>query len=168
MSVEIRPLTDAEVASADAVLPLHRLDAGTGFYLVAWNGGDAVGHAYLALTPPPEIQDMYVVPELRSRGIGTALLSAAEDEARARGAARLTLTVSVENAHARRLYERHGYAECEIPPKRVTGTILLRGEPYEVDDTLVTLANDLQRPRVDFRPARSSSCCNRTEGGSRP
>ncbi len=143
MTLEIRLLAQTELALVDARLPLHRLDAGTGFYLVAWDGGEPVGHAYLALTSPPEVQDMYVLPELRGRGIGTALLDAAEDEARARGAARLTLTVSVENARARRLYARHGYAECGVPPKRVRGTILLRGEPYDVDDTLITLARSL-------------------------
>ena len=143
MNVEIRPLADAELAIADARLPLHRLDAGTGFYLVGWDGGEPAGHAYLALTSPLEVQDMYVLPELRGRGIGTALLNAAEDEARSRGATRLTLTVGVDSAGARRLYERQGYADCEIPPKRVKGTILLRGEPYDVDDTLITLAKSL-------------------------
>ena len=143
MTVEIRPLADAELAAADARLPLHRLDAGTGFYVVAWDGGHPVGHAYLALTSPLEVQDMYVLPELRGRGIGTALLRAAEDEARTRGATRLTLTVGVDNAGARQLYERHGYVGCDIPPKRVQGTILLRGQPYDVDDTLITLAKNL-------------------------
>jgi GNAT superfamily N-acetyltransferase len=142
VTIEIRPLTDAELTAADARLPLHRLDQPGGFYLVAWDAGAPVGHAHLAPSPL-EVQDMYVIPELRGRGIGTALLHAAEDEARSRGATRLTLTVGVDNARARRLYERHGYGECEIPPKRVEGTILLRGEPYEVDDTLITLARDL-------------------------
>ena len=143
MSLDVRPLAAVEVAVADARLPLHRLHQSDGFYLVAWEGGEPVGHAHLALTSPLEVQDMYVLPELRGRGIGTTLLRAAEDEARVRGATRLTLTVGVDNAGARRLYEHHGYAECELPPKRVKGTILLRGEPYDVDDTLITLAKNL-------------------------
>ncbi len=143
MRIEIRPLTGPETPAVDAILPLHRLDQGEGFYVIAWTGGEPVGHAYLAVTSPFEVQDMFVLPELRGRGIGTALLHATEDEARARGATRLALTVSVDNAGARRLYESQGYAECEIPPKRVKGTILLRGEPYDVDDTLITLAKGL-------------------------
>ena len=143
MTLEIRPLADDDLSHVDALLPLHRLDAATGFYLVAWKDGEPVGHAHLALTSPLEVQDMYVLPELRGRGIGAALLAAAEDEARARGAERLTLTVSADNADARRIYERHGYAEDGTPPKRVRGTILLRGVPFDVDDTLITLAKDL-------------------------
>ena len=53
---------------------------------------------------------MAVEPELRHRGIGTALLRAAEDEARQRGLPYIALMVTEQNEAARLLYERAGYA----------------------------------------------------------
>ena len=52
---------------------------------------------------------MAVKPERRGAGIGTALLAAAEDEARRCGLPYMALMVTEENAVARRLYERAGY-----------------------------------------------------------
>ncbi|MEO7150045.1 MAG: GNAT family N-acetyltransferase [Rhodanobacteraceae bacterium] len=45
----------------------------------------------------------------RGRGLGAALLQAAEREARARDCDTLRLEVRTDNAPAIRLYERHGY-----------------------------------------------------------
>jgi aminoglycoside 6'-N-acetyltransferase len=50
-----------------------------------------------------------VLPEWRGRGLGTALLAAAEDWARTQGAERMILDLDVHNEGARRLYERVGY-----------------------------------------------------------
>jgi ribosomal protein S18 acetylase RimI-like enzyme len=50
-----------------------------------------------------------VAPDFRRRGIGRALLDAAAEEARARGARRLTLRVLGPNTTARRLYESAGF-----------------------------------------------------------
>jgi [ribosomal protein S18]-alanine N-acetyltransferase len=120
------------------VLGLARLDQGDGFYLVAWDGGEPLGHAHLALTDPPELQDVSVRPEHRRRGIASALTAAAEREGGARGFDRLRVTVSVDNAAAQTLYRNRGYVETGIPPKRFRGTIVLRTGPVEVDDTLLT------------------------------
>ena len=54
------------------VLGLARLDQGDGFYLVAWERGEPLGHAHLALTDPPKLQDVSVRPEQRRRGIASA------------------------------------------------------------------------------------------------
>ena len=92
----------------------------------------------------PEVQDVYVLPDRRRRGIATRLTGAAEDEARARGFARISLSVSAEgNDAARNLYDALGYRDAGLEPVRVLGTILLRGEPFDVDDTLVYLSKDL-------------------------
>ena len=61
--------------------------------------GGACGH----------IGDIVVAPEARGQGVGTALLAAAEDWARARGHRLITLNVFLDNAAARRVYERAGY-----------------------------------------------------------
>jgi hypothetical protein len=43
----------------------------------------------------------------------------------------------------RRLYDRLGYVDAGVEPVRVSGTIMLRGRPFEVDDTLVYLKKAL-------------------------
>lgn len=154
--IDVRLLRSAELELADAVLPLSRLDAG-GEYLVAWDGAAPVGHAHLAWIETelggPEIQDVYVLPERRREGIATALTQAAERLVTERGHDRCSLSVGAGNEPALRLYERLGYADAGLPPKRVRGTILLRGEPFEVDDTLLYL---VKRLPVDFASSRSS------------
>ena len=121
-----------------AFLGLSRLNQGNGFYLVAWEEDEPLGHAHLALTDPPELQDVSVRPEHRRRGVASALTRAAEQEARSRGFDCLTLTVAVENAQAQALYRSLGYVDTGVPPKRVQGTILIRTGPIEVDETLLT------------------------------
>lgn len=142
---EIRELSPTDIGSVTAVLGLARLDQGNGFYLVAWNGRDPLGHAYLALTDPPELQDVEVRPEHRRRGVATALAGAAEGIVAKRGCDRLRLTVSVDNTAAQMLYLGLGYAEVGIPPRRVQGTIQIRSGPIEVDDTLLTWEKRLGR-----------------------
>jgi GNAT superfamily N-acetyltransferase len=143
----IRVLSDDEIAAVDAVLPLSRLDS-VQTYLVAWDGDEPVGHAHVAWegghVGEPEIQDMYVLPARRGQGIGAALVEAAERLAAERGHERMSLSVG-EAAEARRLYERLGYVDAGVPPVRVQGTIMIRGEPLEVDDTLVYLVKSLAR-----------------------
>jgi ribosomal protein S18 acetylase RimI-like enzyme len=57
-----------------------------------------------------------VVPETRRRGVGKSLLGHAEDEARRRGRAGLSIIVSDTNDSARRLYELAGYRETAQRP----------------------------------------------------
>jgi [ribosomal protein S18]-alanine N-acetyltransferase len=134
----IRPLVPDEIERVGTVLGLARLNQGNGFYLVAWADDRPLGHAHLALTDPPELQDVSVRPEYRRRGVASALTASAEREVRDRGFDRLRLTVSVENTAAQALYRRLGYGDVGIPPKRVRGTIKIRTGPLEVDDTLLT------------------------------
>jgi GNAT superfamily N-acetyltransferase len=143
--IAVRPLTEEDTATVDAVLPLSRLDS-VQTYLVAWDEDAPVGHAHVAWegghVGAPEIQDMYVLPERRGAGIGAALVGAAERLAVQRGHGRMSLSVGEASA-ARRLYERLGYRDAGVPPVRVEGTIMIRGEPLEVDDTLVYLVKPL-------------------------
>ncbi len=151
MDVRIAELRPADVELVDRHLPLHRLrepldEQST--YLIAWEGEEPVGHAHIAWSDTelslPEIQDVFVQPEYRRRGIATALTRAAEWEASARQHQRITLSVSQDgNEVARRLYERLGYVPADHPPVRVVGDIMLRGRPFAVDDTLVYLIKTL-------------------------
>jgi len=86
--------------------------------VVALLAGDpAVGLALLTLRPNvwcrgsvALLDELYVVPADRRRGIGAALLQRAEQECRRRGGELLEINVDGEDTDARRFYERHGYA----------------------------------------------------------
>jgi GNAT superfamily N-acetyltransferase len=60
------------------------------------------------------VEDLAVAPESRSRGIGKALLAAARDWARERGATHLELDSADARADAHRFYEREGAAYRSI------------------------------------------------------
>ena len=154
--IDVRELSKAEVAQVDARLPLSRLD-GVQTYLIAWDDGEPVGQAHVAWERTtlgvPEIQDVFVPEELRGQGIGTRLSAAAEELARARGYAEVSISASVANEGALRLYRRLGYHEADLPLQRIKGTIVIRGTPVEVDDTLLYLVKSLA---VDSGPSRSS------------
>lgn len=55
------------------------------------------------------INNVAILPELRGRGIGTALMRRVMEEARRLGAKRATLEVRASNEGARKLYERLGF-----------------------------------------------------------
>ncbi|MEV7888229.1 GNAT family N-acetyltransferase [Streptomyces sp. NPDC002817] len=98
-----------------------RQEAGESTYLVAWLEGRPVGNTELRRTgcaapevtvDPPEINALDVFPErLRSRGIGTALIRAAEGLARERGLTVVGIGIGVgkDNPRAAALYARLGY-----------------------------------------------------------
>ncbi len=60
-----------------------------------------------------EIKRMYVVPDLRGRGVARRLLQELEDLGRGLGYVIARLDTGPRQAGARRLYEREGYAEVE-------------------------------------------------------
>jgi GNAT superfamily N-acetyltransferase len=72
------------------------------------------GFSTFAARPLLNVHDLAVLPEYRGRGIGRALLAAAEQRARARGCAKLTLEVLETNDGARRLYESFGFRDFEL------------------------------------------------------
>src|SRR5687768_11945664 len=130
--LQIRALASSEVDQVTEVLGLARLHQGDGFYLVAWRDDVPVGHAHLALTDPPELQDVSVRPAYRRRGVASALAGAAEQAVVARGFARVRLSVSVDNEAALVMYRQLGYRDAGVPPKRVHGTIRARTGTLEV------------------------------------
>ncbi len=138
MELQVKALAPEEVASVSERLGLARLHQGNGHYLVAWQGGEPVGHAYLALTDPPEMQDVQVRPGHRRQGVATTLCAAVEAEAEARGFDRVRLEVSAQEPAVQTLYRRLGYRDAGVPPRRVLGTVHIRTGPLEVDDTLLT------------------------------
>jgi ribosomal protein S18 acetylase RimI-like enzyme len=93
-------------------------DPRLGGVLLATEGGEAVGHAVLTLSFSMEygglrafVDDLYVSPAARARGVGYALLCAVRSECAARGVRALHVEVGPENGQARRLYARAGYVD---------------------------------------------------------
>jgi GNAT superfamily N-acetyltransferase len=63
--------------------------------------------------PVALLDELYVAPELRGRGLGSTLLTAAEAITRERGGELLEINVDGDDIDARRFYERHGYTNTE-------------------------------------------------------
>lgn len=63
--------------------------------------------------PAMLLDELYVVPEQRNRGIGSDLLDAVEAEVRRRGGGILEINVDGDDTDARRFYVRHGYSDVE-------------------------------------------------------
>ncbi len=107
---------------------IERQMDGKDVYLIVWLDGIPVGHAQIAWAWQPEhpdameallygqavLMDVYVVDALRSRGIGSRLLLAVDEQARQRNAPLIGLGVATDNPRARALYERHGYVDAGI------------------------------------------------------
>lgn len=102
------------------------------------DGGRVIG--YIRLRPPTslpsnahilQIQGLAVAEDARGHGVGRALLRAALDEARRRGARRISLRVLGHNTPARALYASEGFVVEGV----LTGEFLL-GDEY-VDDVLM-------------------------------
>jgi GNAT superfamily N-acetyltransferase len=84
-----------------------------GVYLVGMlDGAPACGGGVKALGEGiAEIKRMYVIPELRGRGIGRELLAALEDVARDLGHAVVRLDTAAHPPRLRRMYLAAGYRE---------------------------------------------------------
>ncbi|MFB1064030.1 N-acetyltransferase family protein [Natrinema sp. H-ect4] len=94
--------------------------------LVARLEGDIVGFASVSIergtleldSTRGMLSNIYVEPAVRGRGIGTALLEAAEESVAERGADELLLEVMADNEAARRFYRRQGYDEFRVTMSR--------------------------------------------------
>ena len=90
----------------------HHLHSPTAIVLTAADGSGLLGKAVVFLRARSDIARLYsiaVADAARGRGLGEALLAAAEDAAREHACARMRLEVRQDNSAAIRLYERLGY-----------------------------------------------------------
>lgn len=98
----------AHLSSGDLVaVVVERDDAAVAFALLSprvsvWYAGQVA-----------ILDELYVVPELRSRGIGGRLLAFVEEHLVAGGFECLEINVDGDDVDARRFYERHGYRNQE-------------------------------------------------------
>lgn len=145
LAPEIRPLAEDEIPLLDAHLDPERLAGrhhdrftqqqdGRLTYLIAWLDGIPIGHtmvrwegttdAFVAerISGCAHVEDLFVMPEYRSRGIGTRILAHGERLAMERGFGRIGLAVGIDNPRARALYERLGYADTGFGAFEIGGT----------------------------------------------
>jgi ribosomal protein S18 acetylase RimI-like enzyme len=94
------------------------LAAGELVVLLAGEGPDGFSQFRLKRShytgrPDAHVEELYVVPGLRGRGIGRALLEATMEAAREAGATHIELTTGEDDAEARGLYESAGFTNRE-------------------------------------------------------
>jgi len=95
---------------------LERLEQDQSVILLAFADGAAIGFTQLypsfssgAMAPIFILNDLFVAPEARGRGAGSALLEAAAAYGRRSGALRLVLSTEITNTTAQSLYEKTGW-----------------------------------------------------------
>jgi ribosomal protein S18 acetylase RimI-like enzyme len=95
----------------------------SGELTVLLDGDPAAGFALLRFRPALVtetlecyLQELYVVPDRRGRGIGRALMEAAMETARERGATYMDLGTGEDDVAARALYESLGFSNREGKP----------------------------------------------------
>ena len=110
---------DADVI-AERAAPLIE----SGEITVIFAGAEPDGFAQLRFRPSlytgaldAHLEELYVVPERRGHGLGRALLDAAMEFSRERGAARIDLGTSEADVAARALYESAGFTNFEGGPE---------------------------------------------------
>jgi ribosomal protein S18 acetylase RimI-like enzyme len=123
--------------------------------LVAWRNDRPLGWVMLhwgdvAFAPAEwkgkhlHLEQLQVLEEHRNRGIGSALLAAAERAASDRRREFVSLGVGIDNPNAHRLYERLGYRDAGLAPIEDGGEFLDRnGNKHRWRETWVFLLKDL-------------------------
>ena len=92
-----------------------------GIVLVTEEGKKIVGYIYGNIIEQAwregltaEIENMLVLAELRGQGIGSSLLEKLEEEAKARGAARIVVEAFAGNSKAMEFYRKRGFMEHAV------------------------------------------------------
>lgn len=128
--VEIRECKKSDLSILERAMPdngYHRKryagqKTGDHTYLIAMYEGQPVGHLYITWTGPseqevkkyanyPSVSALKVVENMRSQGVGTQLMDAAESLIRSKGFKVVGLGVGVENLSAQKFYNRLGYRD---------------------------------------------------------
>ena len=96
-------------------LKAHHLEAGRGTFLIARDGGRAVGCGAIRLleSTTAEVKRMYVEPEQRSKGVAQAVLAALEVAAKKLGVRRLVLETGSYSDAALSFYRRAGFTPVD-------------------------------------------------------
>lgn len=149
--VVVRPCTESDVAALEAGEPpgsgyargaFARQEADVVDFLVAVvvDDGSVVGSAELTNDEPPELKNLGVDDAARGRGVGTALIRAAEliVDARITGAGvgqrSLVVGVGLENPRAAALYERLGYRRTGVQTSTTYSYVDAEGVTHTVTE----------------------------------
>lgn len=134
-----------EIPQLDAHLDVERLTERHGdrftqqqdgqlTYLIAWLDGIPIGHTMVRwegttdasvadrISDCAHVEDLFVMPDLRSQGIGTRILEHGERLAAEREFTKIGLAVGTDNPRARALYERLGYVDTGFGVFEIGGT----------------------------------------------
>lgn len=115
------------------------IDAPGALMLTALSDGAFAGYALIGLRKGSSGASVYSIavdPDMNGRGVGKALMLAAERGAAARGRTTLSLEVRADNVAAAALYERLGYAKFDAIP-----------DYYEDGETALRLRKPIGPPR---------------------
>ena len=96
-------------------LKAEHLEGGQGVFLVARGDGRAVGCGAIRLldSTTAEAKRMYVEPDHRGRGVGSAVLAGLEAAAKPLGVRRLVLETGIYQYEALSLYRRAGFTQVD-------------------------------------------------------
>jgi GNAT superfamily N-acetyltransferase len=149
-AIEVRALAASEVGRLERDEPPGRgfaramwalQEAGGSTLLVAWDGDRPVGAGQLDLRGDvPELRNLQVDAAERGRGIGTAIIRAAEERI---APGRLAVGVGLDNPRARALYERLGYRGTGETTTTTYAYVDDAGVTRQATETDETLARDL-------------------------
>jgi ribosomal protein S18 acetylase RimI-like enzyme len=178
---EVRPARSADLKPFAAALGDHgflvdrfdRQRKGLGVLFVAWLGGRPAGAGYLWLEEAEEPPIRWYLPGvallthlevpagLRNRGVGRALVAAAEQHLVERGDERVALGVRTDNPAAARLYTRLGYRDwghgevvCFARTRSPDGQVRL--EPEQCHVLVKDLVPVTPAPRTGASPVGAS------------
>ena len=195
-AVVVRPATEADLEAVTALLVkqlrghhvqtleariasgaermLHHVERGR--ILIADAAGSPVGVAALSFAWPLEygdrsawLEELYVEPAARGRGIGTCLLRAALRVAAEAGAIAVDLEVEADHARAARLYAREGFRSlARTHWVRTLETVHGPASPAQPSETTGGCFCGAVRYRVSATPRDVTHChcgiCRRTTG----
>jgi GNAT superfamily N-acetyltransferase len=166
---DIRPITETELTLLEKCFQQGRIAKHAerflrqlkweAVYLIAWHRGQPAGHALLkwggAQDEPvtrqsrvacPDIEDLFVLVELRSQGIGSQLIRFAEQLAWERGYTQIGLSVgATTNEPALRLYRQIGYQDAHLGEYTERGEYLgPQGQHHTWENICIYLIKDLK------------------------
>jgi ribosomal protein S18 acetylase RimI-like enzyme len=93
------------------------------FFVVAEEGKEAVGYAFVTIGPGyaswqtgrlAELETLSVLPNYRGRGLGGELMDAVWSKLAQRGVTEMAITTALTNVDSHRFYERQGFRQSFV------------------------------------------------------
>lgn len=125
------------IAAAAAADTTRAANFPLGQAAIHWSGKPTHPHI-------PDIQSLRVHPDLRGQGVGSQLLEECERLVCARGHAQVSLSVALDNHHAKRLYERLNYHVVGAPYSDVWFYADATGKSVRMEETVWDMIKTLQ------------------------